>query len=292
MIKENLLWVEKNKFYFYKNGHFSFENKDTNYAWASYWTDIEFNKINDSGWCYSNKKEVDRVYCGMDNNMFSIWEYDSSNYKNTHILDTYQKFDFKKDPFILLHGHTGSGTSILVKFLRHLGVHFGDDCGNINIRKPMESSSLRCWWWFVESDHTIEEKRESFQHILGSYNYQKGKVNAVKLLNDKPTNQVLKFGNIIPTTKIISVIKKPRKINNETIEGSTFNNKSQIDINAIQYPNVEGNSIFHLDWNKFFTNYKYCNKLLSYIDLDFRFDNAKEFRTFTLDEVGFDQKYL
>lgn len=292
MDKDKLIWTEKNKFYFYKNCHVSFENKNTNYAWASYWTNIEFNEKNDAGWCYSSREEVDTVYCGMDNNKFFIWEYDSKDYKNTRLLDTYQKFNFEEDPFILLFGHTGSGTSILVKFLRHLGVHFGDDCGNINIRKPMESSSLRCWWWFVESNHSIEEKRQSFQSILGSYNYKKGKVNAVKLLNDKPTNQVLEFGNIIPTTKIISVIKKPGGNINKTIEGTTFNKKSQYDVDKITYPNLEGNQVFHLDWNKFFTSYEYCNKLLEYINLDFRFENTKEFRTFTIDEVGFNPKYL
>tara|TARA_Y100000389_G_C17409092_1_gene489790 strand:+ start:198 stop:1070 length:873 start_codon:yes stop_codon:yes gene_type:complete len=289
---DKFVWFEKNKFWFYKNCHVSFENKDKNYAISSNWTDVDFSEEVDSGWIYTDDKEIDTVYCGINDNTFYIWKYDAINYKNTRLLNTFQKFNFQEDPFILFTGHTGSGTSIVVKFLRHLGVHFGDDCGNIQIRKPMESSSLRCWWWFIESNHTINEKRQSFQSILGSYNYKSNKINAVKLLNDKPTNQVLKFGNIIPKTKIVSIIKKPKPTENTTIEGTTFNKKSRMDINKIQYPTVEGNPIFHLDWNRFFTEYEYCNKLLSYINLDFKFDNAEEFRIFTIDKVGFKPEYL
>ena len=288
----NDIWFDKNKLYFSNNFHISWEKKAYNYAYASDWTTVDFTK-NQTAWIYNELEEVDTIYCGSNRNEFQIWNFDLENYKNTQVIDSYQKFDFN-DPFILLYGHTGSGTSILVKFLRHIGIHFGDDCGNIDIRKPMESSSLRVWWWFVESDHTIEEKQKSFQSILGSYNYKKNKINSFKLLNDKPTNQVLKFCNIIPNTKVISVIKKPSKKTtlNTTKEGASFNMKNELDVNKIQYPTLEGNPIFHLDWNKFFTEYEYCNKLLKYIGSDFRFEDQESFRTFTLSKVGFNPKYL
>ena len=277
--------LENNKLWWSKKGHASFEIYHENYAhWSSH-------NLMGNGWSYCNHPNIDRLYVGTEDNKFQIYKIDQNDSSKSSLLNEYQDFDFN-NPFILITGHSGSGTTIIVKFLRHLGAHFGDECGDIKIRKPMESSSIRCWWNMLHNPHPIPDLQESFKSILKSYNYKKHKINMVKLVDDNLGERSLVMGNVIPNLKVISVIKPPKPdINNETNEGKKFNNKDPHTVLLSQLPKLEGNSIFHLDWNRFFTDYQYCNKLLKFSGVDKTFNTQLELETFKKD-IGFQPQHL
>jgi len=283
MIDSNIK-IENNKIWWKTPGHVSFEEYDINYA--------HYSALNNTGngWSFCGNEKIDRVYIGTNTNEFKIYSWDPLNSKNTKLLDTYQDFDFNS-PFILFTGHAGGGTSIVVKFLRYLGVHFGDDCGNINIRKPMESSSFRVWWNLLYYPHSIEDLRKSFKSILGSYNYKKNKINAVKVVAEEPSNRALIVGNVIPNLKVVGIVKSASNKTSTTSEGKKFNLKSPESVLLTQLVQVEGNSVFHLNWDKFFTDYQYCNKFLDYIGVEKNFLNQEELNKFN-EKIGFDPGYL
>lgn len=285
-MEDSSIKVEDNKIWWIYPGEASFENLQENFAYYS----VKKPEVNGNGWSYCGNENINRVYIGTTKNEFKIYKWDPINPENTKLLDTHQDFDFNS-PFILFTGHAGGGTSIIVKFLRYLGVHFGDDCGNITIRKPMESSSFRVWWNLLSTPHSIKDLRKSFKSILGSYNYKKDKINAVKVVTEEPTNQALIAGNVIPNLKVVGIVKSPSNKKPTTSEGKKFNIKSPESVLLTQLVQVEGNSMFHLNWDKFFTDYQYCNKFLDYIGVEKNFLNQEELNKFNK-KIGFDPSYL
>ena len=178
-------------------------------------------------------------------------------------------------PFICITGHQGSGTSIVLKSLRYFGCHAGDDCGDFSNRKAHESVVLRMWNNYVRcGGYSKEVIEESFYNAMGTYNYQKDKINVFKDLHMGDSRQLVNF---IPNTKFISVIKHQHK-NVHSPEGRKFSKADEFEIFKTQNPQLEGQPIFHLDWNRYFTDVNYCQKLLTYVGLDIE-----------LDEDGFDK---
>lgn len=175
-------------------------------------------------------------------------------------------------PFICLTGHQGSGTSIVLKSLIYFGCHAGDDRGDFTNRKAHESVVLRMWHNYVRSKNYDKEIiEESFYNAMGAYNYQEGRVNIFKDLHMEDSQQLVNF---LPNTKFISVIKHKPKTNN-TPEGRNFSEADELEILKTQNPQLEGQPIFHLDWNRYFTNVDYCQKLLNYVGLSIDLDESK-----------------
>jgi len=51
-------------------------------------------------------------------------------------------------------------------------------------------------------------------------------------------------------------------------ESNEFNNKNDLEIYKEQQHPVEGNPILHMDWIKYFTDYRYANKILNFMGSD------------------------
>ena len=172
-------------------------------------------------------------------------------------------------PFICITGHQGSGTSIILKSLRYFGGHAGDDCGDFANRKAHESVVLRMWHNYVRcGNYDKEIIEEGFYNVMGTYNYQKGKVNIFK---DLHMGDSLGLVNLLPNIKFISVLKHQHK-NTLSPEGRKFSQADELEIFKAQNPQLEGQQMFHLDWNRYFTDMDYCQKLLNYIGLDIKLD--------------------
>ena len=248
------------------------------------------NVLQPGWWCVSPHKMVDRVLITNSQNEYYIIKNNTKETKEPELLDCYQTFDFE-NPMSLITGHAGGGTSIIVKFLRYLGVHFGDDCGGINRRKPHESVSIRSWWDRLEEGHSIQEYQSSFKKILGHYNYKPQQLNMLKFISHESNRRVAIMGDIFPNLKVVSIIKPSSSKLGETTESKDLAARDPKDVLITQLPIVEGTSIFHLEWNKFFIDYQYCNKLLKFLKVNKHFKTTTEFNSF-LEIVGFDNSYL
>lgn len=203
------------------------------------------------------------------------------------VLDDYVNFDYSK-PFNLFCGHEGGGTSIVVKMLRYLGLHFGDDCGPITNRKSHESASITAVIKHIDNDTPTYIGRELFNQIWEIYNYKEGQINCVKKPNLK--DKTIKLGEIFPNSKIVSIMRTPNGFySNE--EGRKFHEKTEVELLKYQRPLVEGTPVFNLDFYKFFTDHTYVNKLLRFLGSDNFLNNEKEF--FELKElINFDERVL
>tara|TARA_R110002049_G_scaffold75911_1_gene195367 strand:- start:221 stop:1105 length:885 start_codon:yes stop_codon:yes gene_type:complete len=241
-------------------------------------------------WCISPHKKVDRILITNSQNEYYIIENNIKGLKDPKLLDCYQSFDFES-PIFLITGHAGGGTSIIVKFLRYLKVHFGDDCGKITTRKPHESVSIRSWWDRLEEGHSIKEYQDSFKKILGHYNYKPQHLNMLKFISHEANRRVAIMGDIFPNLKVVSIVKPPSSKPGLTTESNDLSSKDPKDVLLTQLPIVEGTSIFHLEWNRFFMDYQYCNKLLKFLKVNKHFKTTTEFNSF-LEMIGFDNSYL
>lgn len=191
-------------------------------------------------------------------------------------------------PFCFVIGSQGGGTSIVTKLLRFLGVHFGDDCGDISIRKAHESISFKFALFSSVENLNKSNLKRNFNQLLNVYNYRQDKVNCVKLpaLN----KYTIEISELFTNSKFISVI---REKNNyfSTIEGEKFNNTSDIDLLSIQRPLIEGSPIFHLNFDRFFTDYLYVNKVLKFLSVDKKLESNDELEMLK-NLVDFDSKVL
>ena len=171
-------------------------------------------------------------------------------------------------PLILITGHSGGGTSIITKSLKSLGLHIGNDVGSWNNRKAFESVAFRTYLFHVFPNiKNLNTFQETLNSVFASYVYKQGEINIIKL-TDLENNQIaLKISQNFPNVKFISIIKSKNK-NPQSTEGLRFSNQEMYDIYKQQHPSIEGSPIFHLDWKKYFTDYKYVNKVLKYIGSD------------------------
>ena len=168
-------------------------------------------------------------------------------------------------PYIILTGHSGGGTSIVAKSLRYLDAHLGDDAGKFENRKIHESHVFRSWAHRIINHEPLSLK--GFDIVCSVFNPDPNKVNVFKCPNLQKFGASLRLSRLLPNAKFISVIKEKSK-GTFSWEGIEFNNKKDIEIYQEQHPRVEGSPMFHLDFNEYFTNFQYANKVLRYVGLD------------------------
>jgi len=168
-------------------------------------------------------------------------------------------------PYIILTGHSGGGTSIVAKSFRYLGAHLGDDAGKFENRKIHESHIFRSWAHRIINYEPLS--LNGFDMVCSVFNPDPKGVNVFKCPNLQKFGASNRLSNLLPNAKFISVIKEKSK-QTKSWEGKEFNNKHEMEIYREQHPRVEGSPMFHLDFNEYFTNFEYVNKILHYIGLD------------------------
>ena len=172
--------------------------------------------------------------------------------------------------------------------LRYLGLHFGDDCGNITNRKSHESASITMIMKHINNNTPTYVGRNLFNQIWGIYNYKEGKINCVKRPDVK--DNTIKLGEIFPNLKIVSIIRTPNGFYSKE-EGRKFHEQNEIDLLKHQRPLSEGTPVFNLDFYKFFTDYTYVNKLLRFLGSDNFLNNEKEFSELK-ELINFDKRVI
>jgi len=248
--------------------------------------------INPNSWIITfprkkyKKCECVYIYINACGNNY-VYKYDLDNINYIERINFNLDFNYSL-PFYFITGSGGGGTSIVAKLLRYLDVHFGDDCGDKSIRKAHESISFKFALKSSLGDLNKQNLKYNFNQLLNVYNYRQDRVNCVKLpILHKYT---IEISDLFTNSKFISVV---RKKNNyfSTIEGERFNNTSDIDLMAIQRPLFEGSPVFHLDFDRFFTDYIYVNKVLKFLSLDKKLMSNDELNMLK-DLIDFDSKVL
>lgn len=168
-------------------------------------------------------------------------------------------------PYTILTGHSGGGTSIVAKSFRYFGAHLGDDAGKFENRKIHESHVFRSWSHRIINHEPLSLK--GFDIVCSVFNPKPDKINVFKCPNLQKYGASNRLSKLLPNAKFVSVIKEKSK-QTKSWEGREFNNKQQIEIYQEQHPRVEGSPMFHLDFNEYFTNFEYANKVLHFIGLD------------------------
>lgn len=229
------------------------------------------------------EKEID-LYITLDNKDIVVYHIKGDQI----ILKDYSvDFDFNK-PITFVGGHTGGGTSIVMKALRYRGVYVGEDAGNQENRKTHESQSFRACLYALENTQDISSARNLFNKLLGSYEYKEGIPNLVKF---PPLGKVsLLVEELFLNSKFISVIKEQNKFFS-TGEGREFNTKDPLEVLNIQKFNLEGSPVFHLKFRDFFVDYNYFNKVLKYIGSNNFIKSDEEFSKLKQD-IDFNEKVL
>lgn len=168
-------------------------------------------------------------------------------------------------PYTILTGHSGGGTSIVAKSFRYFGAHLGDDAGRFENRKIHESHVFRSWSHRIINHEPLSLK--GFDIVCSVFNPKPDKINVFKCPNLQKYGASNRLSKLLPNAKFVSVIKEKSK-QTKSWEGREFNSKQQIEIYQEQHPRVEGSPMFHLDFNEYFTNFEYANKVLHFIGLD------------------------
>jgi len=199
--------------------------------------------------------------CNIDSIIFSkygkIHHYNFSPTQNKFIKT--QPIDYNlNNPIIFLTGHSGGGTSIVAKSFKYLGLHLGDDSGEFSNRKNHESYTFRHW----SGQFFTKNITDNLDIVFSAFKYSHNQINIIKLPD--LSSQTIRLGNLFPNSKFVSVVKHKSKSTLST-EGNRFNNKNDLEVYKEQHPPVEGNPIFHMDWVKYFTDYRYANKILNFM---------------------------
>jgi len=239
---------------------------------------------------YQNSKKV-RIYIrehftgGIDLHVYDVIFYD----------DTYELIKLEKDnsfdfdgEFVLINGFAGGGTSIITKFFKSMGINAGNDSGPLILRKTHEAYGVKLWIGGLDSNLPINHHKQNFLKISKTYGFQSENVNIIKV----PESHLIidQLLQIFPNLKILSVIKKPTSYS-VTTEGERFNQQSELEIYKVQYPHVEGGSIFHIDFVKFFTDFHYTNKVLKYLGWNEPIKNQGQF-DFIKKQIDFNSQVL
>lgn len=239
---------------------------------------------------YQTLKKV-RIYIrehytgGIDLHVYDVIFYD----------DTYELLKLEKDDsfdfdgeLVLINGFAGGGTSIITKFFKSIGMNAGNDSGPLVGRKPHEAYGFKLWIGGLDYRLPTKHHKQNFLKISKTYGFQFENVNIVKV----PESHLVidQLQQIFPKLKILSVVMKPSG-NSVTTEGQRFRRQNELDIYKVQYPHVEGASIFHLDFINFFTDFHYTNKVLKYLSWDEPIMNQEQFE-FIKKQINFDSKVL
>lgn len=236
--------------------------------------------------CFVDNVDLVNIYVSIKDT-FYVYEF-SVKSKSFYKINEYNEFDFNL-PITFIVGNMGGGTSIVAKLLRYKGIHLGDDCGEIHIRKPHESMSFKMSVRpLIDDINTSSDIRNNINQIFNLYNYKKDKINCVKLPNLSLVS--IKICNIFTNCKFISVQKRQNNFTS-TIEGNEFNKKHEIQVLKQQRPLLEGNPIFHLNFDLFFTEYDYTNKVLKFLGSDDLIKSETEFNELK-NKIQFNSKVL
>jgi len=197
-------------------------------------------------------------------------------------------FNFNS-PLICISGHSGGGTSIVAKSLRYFGVYLGNDSGLFANRKAHESVAMRrvLMRLFHEIDDEDILKDLVYQGMAG-YKYKDDKINAFKLTNISKVSK--KINHIFPNIKFLSIHRKQNLKNWSTPEGRGFQESSIENVNKEIFLPLEGAPLFIVEWKKYFSDYRYTQKVLNYVGLDIELTPGK-FKKM-LDDIQFDSKKL
>jgi hypothetical protein len=227
-----------------------------------------------------------KIFIDCDNKENYIYDFYNST-KSLIKVEKNNNFNFN-NPITLITGHRGGGTSVVVKMLKYFNnyeLHFGDDSGSMDIRKNHESASLLNWVHSFNNNNTIHIEKEKLLNVINSYNYKLNKINIFKVPNIASNS--LKLANIFPNIKFISVVRIPNNIY-QSKEGKGFNTNPEY--YKQQFFKVEGQPLFHLDFIKFFTDYKYFNKVVEFLGCSKRIDQT-EFEKIKKD-IKFEEKAI
>lgn len=176
------------------------------------------------------------------------------------------EFDFNS-PIICITGHAGGGTSIVSKSLRYFGVNLGDDAGWFKNRKAHESVTMRQALHHVFPN--VEDEghlKDTIQQAMVGYKYNSRKINAFKLTNIEHISK--KINQIFPNVKFLSMHKHQSDPKPLSPEGKKYNQISELEIHKSTYIPTEGAPVFVLDWDRYFLDYKYAQKVFDYIGLE------------------------
>lgn len=209
--------------------------------------------------------------------------------RGSKIIKQEPKWDFDfNSPIICITGHAGGGTSVVSKSFRYFGANLGDDAGDFSNRKAHESICMRQVLHHIipHIDNNDRIKDNIHQAMVG-FGYKPNKVNAFKLTNISGISK--RINEIFPNIKFLSM-HKHQDPNPLTPEGKLYSRIKEMEIHKETYIPVEGAPMFVLDWARYFTDYKYAQKVLDYVGLDIEL-TPNRFNQMLLD-IGFDKNKL
>lgn len=229
-----------------------------------------------------------RIYINESNdNLYSYKILKENDILTLQRIDSVDYYNFN-NKITLVTGHSGGGTSIVVKALRFRGIYFGDDSGDINVRKTHEARGISTWLKSFDDTKYISQEKLKFLQIANTYKYNEDKINAFKVPNI--SNNVIKLNEIFKNLKIISIVREQNNYYS-TLEGEGFNLKPKEKVIQNQIFRVEGAPVFHLDFKKFFTDYKYINKVLTFLNCENLLEDEGELELLKK-EIKFNDKVL
>lgn len=202
-------------------------------------------------------------------------------------IDPLDSFDFDQEIF-LITGNAGGGTSIVTKFLRYLGAHSGDDSSKFEIRKPHEPTGFKMWVYSLDPSFPVPYHKKNLLKIFKTYGYKKGEVNIAKI--PESGDFITLIGEVFPNLKILSIVRSQNNFS-FTQEGERFNSMEKWEVQKNQFPMIEGFPIFHVDFNRFFIDYKYVNRILKFLKIDCYISNEDQFNLIK-HHIKFNEKVL
>lgn len=252
--------------------------------YTEYVSTLESNMYSASPYCGDEM----RVYINESNdNLYCYKVLKEKGVITLHRVGVVEDYNFN-NKITLVTGHSGGGTSIVVKALKCRGIYFGDDSGDVSRRKNHEAQGISMWLKSFDFKKYISQEKLKFLQIADTYKYNKGKINAFKVTDI--SDNIIKLNDIFTNLKVISIIREQNKFYS-TIEGEAFNSKPKERVIQNQIFRVEGVPLFHLDFKKFFTDYKYFNKVLTFLECKNLLEDNGELGLLKK-EIKFDGKVL
>jgi len=233
----------------------------------------------------NNKHNINYIHIVDCNRNLHCYSFDNEIIEKKRI-----EYNFKfSSPLVCISGHSGGGTSIVAKSLRYFGVHLGDDAGRFENRKNHESVAMRRVLMALFKETEDEDRLKDLVHQgMVGYKYKNKKINAFKLTNISEVSK--KINQVFPNIKFLSIQRQQNKNHFTTPEGRNFQEKEIEKINKEIFLPLEGAPLFVLEWEKYFSDYKYAQKVLNYIGLDIEL-TPNRFKKM-LDDIKFDNKKL
>lgn len=255
-----------------------------------------------NGWGFiKNKmwKQWDKNFIDLDILEGVDWINIIDNDKNLHCysiknlqsnkIEINSNFDFNL-PIICVTGASGGGTSVVTKSLRYFGAHTGDDSGEFNNRKTQESVCIRQVlhhiYPHIDIDN-VERLKEVTNQAMFHYSYKNDKVNIFKVASI--SSVIPKMNKVFSNIKYLA-IKKHKGDNPQSPEGIRFTNRSEEETDIQVFLPNEDKPCLIIDWNLYFTDYRYTQKVLDYVGL--KIEMSQEKLDIMLQEIKFENHKL